>query len=91
MSKISQCPSRNRLKSVWALSSVSNPEMRIFVQGQGNQGLCGDVAGYVAQTNAPIDAEIGQKDHLWMETSYGHDLYSQLLCCCTSTPYANNN
>jgi hypothetical protein len=30
--------------------------------------LCGDVAGYVAQTNAPIDAEIGQKDHLWMET-----------------------
>jgi hypothetical protein len=31
--------------------------------------LCGDVAGYVAQTNAPIDAEIEQKDHLWMETS----------------------
>jgi hypothetical protein len=30
--------------------------------------LGGDVAGYVAQTNAPIDAEIGQKDHLWMET-----------------------
>ncbi len=35
--------------------------------------LCGDVAGYVAQTNAPIDAEIGQKDHLWMETSYYYD------------------
>jgi len=34
--------------------------------------LCGDVAGYVAQTNAPIDAEIGQKDHLWMETKYDH-------------------
>jgi len=32
--------------------------------------LCGDVAGYVAQTNAPIDAEIGQKDHLWMENTY---------------------
>jgi len=32
--------------------------------------LCGDVAGYVAQSNAPIDAEIGQKDHLWMETTY---------------------
>src|SRR5210317_1345876 len=31
--------------------------------------LCGDVAGYVAQTNSPIDAEIGQKDHLWMETN----------------------
>jgi hypothetical protein len=31
--------------------------------------LCGDVAGYVAQTIAPIDAEIGQKDHLWMETN----------------------
>jgi len=30
--------------------------------------LCGDVAGYVALTNAPIDAEIGQKDYLWMET-----------------------
>ena len=30
--------------------------------------LCGDAAGYVAQTNAPIDAEIGQKDFLWMET-----------------------
>ncbi len=30
--------------------------------------LRGDVAGYVAQTKAPIDAEIGQKDHLWMET-----------------------
>ncbi len=30
--------------------------------------LCGDVAGYVAQIKAPIDAEIGQKDHLWMET-----------------------
>jgi len=32
--------------------------------------LCGDVAGYVAQTNASIDAEIGQKDHLWMETNW---------------------
>ncbi len=31
--------------------------------------LCGDVAGYVAQIKAPIDAEIGQKDHLWMETN----------------------
>jgi hypothetical protein len=31
--------------------------------------LCGDVAGYVAQTNALIDAEIGQKDYLWMETT----------------------
>jgi hypothetical protein len=30
--------------------------------------LSGDAAGDVAQTNAPIDAEIGQKDHLWMET-----------------------
>ena len=29
----------NRLKSVWALNSVSNPEMRIFVQGQGNQAV----------------------------------------------------
>jgi len=30
--------------------------------------LCGGLAGYVTQTNVPIDAEIGQKDHLWMET-----------------------
>jgi len=36
--------------------------------------LCGDVAGYIAQTNAPIDAEIGQKDHLWMKTSE-HRIY----------------
>ena len=28
----------------------------------------GDVACYVAQARAPIDAEIGQKDHSWMET-----------------------
>jgi hypothetical protein len=32
--------------------------MRIFVSGQGTQA------------NAQIDAEIGQKDHLWMETNY---------------------
>jgi hypothetical protein len=35
--------------------------------------LSGDVAGYVAQTNAPIDAEIGQKDHLWMETTSSYN------------------
>jgi hypothetical protein len=32
--------------------------------------LCGGVGYYVAQASAPIDAEIGQKDHLWMETNY---------------------
>ena len=32
--------------------------------------LRGDVACYVAQARAPIDAEIGQKDHPWMETNY---------------------
>jgi len=32
--------------------------------------LRGGVAGYAAQATAPIDAEIGQKDQLWMETSY---------------------
>ena len=34
--------------------------------------LRGDVACYVAQASAPIDAEIGQKDHFWMETSSLH-------------------
>ncbi|MGD9139490.1 MAG: hypothetical protein PVH42_22190, partial [Desulfobacterales bacterium] len=31
--------------------------------------LCGGVVYYAAQVSAQIDAEIGQKDHLWMETS----------------------
>ena len=31
--------------------------------------LCGGVVYYAAQASAQIDAEIGQKDHLWMETS----------------------
>ena len=31
--------------------------------------LRGGVASYAAQAIALIDAEIGQKDHLWMETS----------------------
>ena len=30
--------------------------------------LCGGVVYYAAQANAQIDAEIGQKDHLWMDT-----------------------
>jgi len=30
--------------------------------------LRGDVACYVAKARAPIDAEIGLKDHSWMET-----------------------
>jgi hypothetical protein len=32
--------------------------------------LCGGVVYYAAQASAQIDAEIGQKDHLWMETNY---------------------
>jgi hypothetical protein len=31
--------------------------------------LCGGVVYYAAQASAQIDAEIGQKDHLWVETS----------------------
>jgi hypothetical protein len=31
--------------------------------------LCGGVVYYAAQVSAQIDAEIGQKDHLWMETT----------------------
>jgi hypothetical protein len=30
--------------------------------------LCGGVVYYAAQARAQIDAEIGQKDHLWIET-----------------------
>jgi len=47
---------------------VSNSRMRIFVQDTEIKLLCGDVACYVAQARAPIEADIGQKDHPWMET-----------------------
>jgi hypothetical protein len=32
--------------------------------------LCGGVVYYAAQARAQIDAEIGKKDHLWMETNH---------------------
>ncbi len=57
--------------------SVSDSEMRIFRQGQGNQEttrLRGDVACHVAQVIPQIDkhanviGRIGEIDHLWMET-----------------------
>ena len=32
--------------------------------------LCGGVVYYAAQASAQIDAEMGQKDHFWMETNY---------------------
>jgi hypothetical protein len=44
---------------------ISNSEMRIFAQGQKNQTR-GGIRGYAAQAIAPIDAEIGQKGHLWI-------------------------
>ncbi|MGD9363929.1 MAG: hypothetical protein PVH85_34025 [Desulfobacterales bacterium] len=49
---------------------VANPEMRIFVQGKVKKikRLCGGVVYYAAQASAQIDAEIGQNDHLWLET-----------------------
>jgi hypothetical protein len=37
--------------------------------------LCGGVVYYAAQARAQIDAEIGKKDHLWMETNH-HDKLS---------------
>ena len=46
--------------------------MRIFRQGQGiheSAHLRGDVACHVAQANPKIDAEIGEIDHFWMDTS----------------------
>jgi len=33
------------------------------------KGLRGGGPWYAAQAILPIDAEIGQKDHLWMETT----------------------
>jgi len=48
---------------------VSNSRMRIFVQDPGNQALARRRSAYVAQARAPIDADIGQKDHSWMETN----------------------
>ena len=50
---------------------VSDSEMRIFRQGQGNQEttrLRRDVASHVAQAIPQIDTEIDEIDHLWMET-----------------------
>ncbi len=50
---------------------VSNSEMRIFRQYQGNQEatqLRGDVACHVAQATPQVDAEIGEIDDFWMET-----------------------
>jgi hypothetical protein len=32
--------------------------------------LRGDIVCYAAQASAQIDAGIGQKDHLWMETNW---------------------
>ena len=34
-----KCPSTNSCYHRWAPTGVSNPEMRIFAQGQGNQAL----------------------------------------------------
>ncbi len=33
----------------------------------------GGVLKYAAQATSHIDAEIGKKDHFWMETNYGFD------------------
>jgi hypothetical protein len=47
--------------------------MRILSKVKEIEGLCGSILRYAAQAIPPIDAEIGQKDHLWMETnSFGN-------------------
>ncbi len=61
---------------------VSNSEMRIFRQGKGHQEntrLRGDVACHVAQGTTPIDAEIGEIDHFWMETNYLKEAEDHML------------
>jgi len=65
-------PSTASFPGGWTHTGVSNPEMRIFRQGKGHQEstrLRGDVACHVAQAIQQIHAEIGEIDHLWMETS----------------------
>ena len=42
--------------------------------------LCGGVVYYAAQVSAQIDAEIGQKDHLWMETIDVNPFKLQSIC-----------
>jgi len=51
----------------WAPYGVSNPEMKNFSKVNEIKGLRGGLLRYAAQAIPPIDAEIGQKDHLWME------------------------
>ena len=53
------------------LAEVSNSLMSNFPQGQGNQGIARRrTFMYAAQEIPQIDAEIAEKGHLWMETSY---------------------
>jgi hypothetical protein len=44
-------------------------EAGFFPNIKESKRLCGDAALYVAQANAPIDAEIGKKDPSWAEIS----------------------
>jgi hypothetical protein len=44
-------------------------EAGFFSNIKESKRLCGDAALYVAQANAPIDAEIGKKDPSWAEIS----------------------
>jgi hypothetical protein len=39
-----------------------------FVKVKEGKGSRGDVASHVAQAIPPADVEIGEIDHLWMET-----------------------
>jgi hypothetical protein len=45
----------------------------IFHKFKGIKELCGGVLVYAAQAIQPIDAEIAEKGHLWMETDKNHN------------------
>jgi hypothetical protein len=51
--------------------------------------LCGGVVYYAAQASAQIDDEIGQKDHLWMETNYLRQSICIRVQNLTAGPYSD--
>lgn len=54
----------------WTIKDVSSPEMRIFPRDQENQGITQRRTQlYLVQAIPKIDAEIAEKDHLWIEPS----------------------
>jgi len=62
-------PIHKSIKSAWARLEFPIHGCGFLFKIKEIKLLRGDVAFYVAQARTPIDAEIGQKDHPWMETN----------------------